>query len=118
MKTTSQQLGQVAEDLAVRYLQAQGFALMARNYRHARAEIDIIVQKELLLVFVEVKARSSDRFGLPEAFVTPQQQGLVRAAAEHYIFAQDWAHAIRFDVIAVLKRKTRVQLTHFEDAFY
>ena len=117
MKTSPQQLGQAAEDLAAHHLQKQGFTIIARNYRYERAEIDIIAHKEGLLLFVEVKARSSDQFGHPEAFVTPQQQALVHAAAEHYIIAQDWNHAIRFDVIAILNSKDQVQLTHFEDAF-
>ena len=117
MKTSPQQLGQAAEDLAAHHLQKQGFTIIARNYRYERAEVDIIAQKEGLLLFVEVKARSSDRFGHPEAFVPPQQQVLVHAAAEHYIITQDWNHAIRFDVIAILNSKDQVQLTHFEDAF-
>ena len=113
----SQQLGQVAEDLSVRPLQQQGFVISARNYRHTRAEIDIIAQKDRLLLFVEVKARSSNQIGHPETFVTPQQQALVHAAAEHYIVEQDWNYAIRFDIIAVCKSNGQLQLTHFEDAF-
>ena len=117
MQTSRQRLGQAAEDLAARHLQGQGFTIMTRNYRYARAEIDIIAQKERLLVFAEVKARSSDCFGHPEAFVSLQQQTLVHAAAVHYLIAQDWDYAIRFDIIAVLNRNGQVRLTHFEDAF-
>lgn len=103
--------------MAAKHLQEQGFAIIARNYRYKRAEIDIIAQKDLLLLFTEVKARSSDRFGYPEEFVSPEQQDLLREAAEHYIMEQDWNHAIRFDVIAVLRRKGQVEVMHFEDAF-
>ena len=118
MKTVGQQLGQAAEDFAVGYLKKEGFAIIARNYRYQRAEIDIIAQKEQLLVFVEVKARSSDQFGNPETFVSAQQNALVRTAAEHYIITHDWDYAIRFDIIAVLQRKgSQRQITHFEDAF-
>ena len=118
MKTAPQQMGRKAEELAIRYFTRQGFAIIARNYRYQRAEIDIIAKKNRLLVFVEVKARSNDQFGHPEAFVTPKQQVLVRAAAEHYIIAQDWNHAIRFDIIAILQQNSNPpQLTHFEDAF-
>ena len=117
MTTSPQQLGQAAEDLAAQHLQKQGFTISARNYRYERAEIDIIAQKEKLLVFTEVKARSSDQFGHPETFVTTQQQALIRAAAEEYIIAQHWEYAIRFDIIAVFKHKGQVQLMHFEDAF-
>ncbi len=118
MKTAAQKMGRTAEDSAVRFLKKQGFSIKARNYYYQRAEIDIIAQKKRLLVFVEVKARSSDQFGDPETFVSPRQQALVRAAAAHYILKHDWRHAIRFDIIALLKHNNELQLTHFEDAFY
>jgi putative endonuclease len=117
MQSSSRQLGQVAEDLAADHFRKSGFTILARNYRYKRAEIDIIAQKDNLLVFVEVKARSSDQFGHPEALVTPKQQALVQAAAEEFIITQDWNHAIRFDVIAITKQHNQLQLTHFEDGF-
>lgn len=118
MQVSSQQLGQTAENLAVSYLKEQGFGIIARNYRYQRAEIDIIAREDRLLVFVEVKARSNNQFGYPEVFVTPRQQALVRAAAEHYIITHDWDYAIRFDIVAILQHNdNQPQLTHFEDAF-
>ena len=113
----TQQLGKLAEAWAAQHLQRLGFTIVDRNYRYQRAEIDIIAQKQGLLVFTEVKARSNDRFGHPEDFVTSNQQALIHAAAEEYIMTHDWDTAIRFDIIAVFKRHGRVQLTHFEDAF-
>jgi putative endonuclease len=117
MRTVSQQLGRAAEDLAVRHFTKQGFSVLARNYRYRRAEVDIIAQKNQLLIFAEVKARSNDQFGDPEAFVGGRQRALVRMAAEHYIIIHDWNHAIRFDIVAVLKIDHQIQLAHFEDAF-
>ena len=112
-------LGRVAEDLTVRYLKKQGFKIMVRNYRYRRAEIDIIAQKSQLLIFVEVKARRSDRFGNPETFVGAKQQTLIRTAAEHYIITHDWDYDIRFDIVAVCQQfNNQLKLTHFEDAFY
>jgi putative endonuclease len=117
MRTVSQQLGRAAEDLAVRHFTERGFSVVARNYRYRRAEVDIIAQKNQLLIFVEVKARSNDQFGDPEAFVGGRQRALVRMAAEHYIIIHNWNHAIRFDIVAVLKIDNHMQLAHFEDAF-
>ena len=116
--TSRQRLGQAAEDLAAQHLQQQGFAIVARNYRYQRAEVDLIAQKDQLLVFVEVKARRSDQFGHPEEFVSPQQQARLQEAAEHYMIVQDWNHAIRFDVIAVSSKNDQLEIAHFEDAFY
>ena len=117
MKSNSQQLGNKSEDWAAAYLQKIGFSIVARNYRYKRAEIDIIARKSELLLFTEVKARSSDSFGHPEAFVTSKKQVLIHMAAEEYIISQNWNYAIRFDIIAIFNHKGEMQLTHFEDAF-
>lgn len=113
----AQHLGQAAEAWAAQHLQSVGFTIVARNYRYQRAEIDIIAQKQGLLVFAEVKARSNDRFGHPEDFVTLKQQTLIHTAAEEYIIAHNWNAAIRFDIVALFKQQGQIQLTHFEDAF-
>jgi len=118
LKASQHQLGKDAEHLAASYLQRKGFSIVARNYRYKRAEIDIIAQKGACLLFIEVKARTSNRFGYPEEFVFPAKQALLREAAENYIIAHDWNQAIRFDIIAVLQRNGKAQIMHFEDAFY
>ena len=84
MKTVAQQMGQEAEDYAIRFLRKKGFTIKARNYRYQQAEIDIIAKKRRLLVFIEVKARSNDRFGDPETFVSARQKALIRAAAMRF----------------------------------
>ena len=117
-KIAPRHLGKAAEDLAIHYFVEQGFVTKARNYRYQRAEVDIITQKNQLLIFVEVKARSSDQFGYPESFVSAKQQRLLHAAAEHYMMMHGWCHAVRFDIIAIRQiYSDQFQLTHFEDAF-
>lgn len=118
VKSVSQQLGHAAETLAIRYFARRGFSVVARNHRYRRGEVDVIVQKDHLLVFVEVKARSGVQFGYPETFMSPRQQDLVRQVATQYVFSCNWKGEIRFDIIAILKvRGCQLQLTHFEDAF-
>ena len=117
MPTPRQQLGQTAEQLAAQYLQQQGFTIVARNYRHGRAEVDLVACKDKLLVFVEVKARSSSQFGHPETFVSEQQQERLLTAAEEYIITHQWDDNIRFDIIGVYFQHGRHTLDHFEDAF-
>jgi putative endonuclease len=106
--------GNQGEDLAVDYLQWQGYELLERNYRHGRSEVDIIVLKENLLVFVEVKLRSGNAYGEPETFVSEHQQEKIREAAEEYLYAINWSKNIRFDIITV---DAQGKLEHFEDAF-
>lgn len=79
--------------------------------------MDLIAQKEALLLFVEVKARSNNQFGYPETFVSPQQQERLQEAAEQYIMTHNWDYAIRFDIIAVYFQRGQHTIDHFEDAF-
>jgi putative endonuclease len=110
-------LGNQGEDWACEYLRERGYEIAARNYRYGRAEIDIIARREKLLVFVEVKTRTNLSHGEPEAAVSTGKIGRMRKAAEHYIYATDWMHDVRFDVIAISLGQER-HLQHIEDAFW
>lgn len=114
MKNQSQ-IGQEGERLAAEFLQNKGFEIVARNYRHRRAEIDLIIKRDNWLIFVEVKARSSTDYGEPEAFVGSQKISKLYEAAEEYIYSRDWHGHVRFDVIAVKLGVVPV-IEHFEDA--
>jgi len=99
-------------------LEKAGYAILERNYRTRAGEIDLIARKENLLVFVEVKMRSSEAFGRPEeAIDTRKQKKIIEIArcylAEHPCPGQD----IRFDVIAITSRAAERNIEHFEDAF-
>lgn len=110
--------GKAGEEQAARFLTENGYEIVARNYRHQHAEIDLIAQKGKLLVFVEVKTRTNLSFGNPEEFVSYEKTKLVMKAADHYIFAQDWQYDIRFDIVSVSMANNKVQVRHIEDAFY
>ncbi len=110
--------GQIGEAKAVAYLLEKDYEIVHQNYRLGKAEIDIIAQKQNLLVFVEVKTRTNLSFGMPENDVTPRKAKRIVDAAEQYTFQQKWNHNIRFDIIAVIINKNNIEITHFEDAFY
>ncbi|MGD1892805.1 MAG: YraN family protein [Cyclobacteriaceae bacterium] len=116
-KTSQQKTGRRGEDIAVDYLAHKGFKLVARNFRYRRAEVDLIVQKNKLLVFVEVKTRRDTDFGFPETFVSPEQAELIIAAADHYVREHNWEGLIRFDIVAITLEPD-LKIEHFEDAFY
>ncbi|MCC9168464.1 YraN family protein [Pontibacter harenae] len=111
------QTGQSGEDIAVLFLQQQGYFILQRNYRHKRAEVDIIAQKDNLLVFVEVKTRSTDRYGFPEEAVNFKKEQLLLTAAEEFIENSNWLHDIRFDIISITLG-TKPTVHHIEDAFH
>lgn len=73
--------GRLGEEAAVAILRRRGYAILERNVRCGRVELDIVARDGACLVFVEVKARWSDRFGAPEEAVTrTKRRNLVRAA--------------------------------------
>ena len=109
--------GQHGEASAAAFLLEQGYTLLQQNYRAGRAEIDIIAQKDGLLVFVEVKTRASDRFGFPETAVGARKEALLLAAAERYIHDTGWQQDIRFDIIAITLGTPPV-VHHIPDAFH
>lgn len=100
-------------------LKTKGYTILEANWRFHRAEVDLIAKDGEILVFVEVKTRSSDAFGKPEAFVDARKQRFLTEAASAYMeqIGHDWE--IRFDVVSVLANPGReVLLEHFEDAFF
>lgn len=107
--------GNRGEELAKRHYEFLGCEILETNYRYKRSEIDLIVlDKEQLLIFVEVKTRTRSDFGEAETFVSDQQQERIREAAEDYIFGINWTKDVRFDILCV-DGKDEIEL--FRDAF-
>jgi putative endonuclease len=110
--------GKAGEDLAVQFLIGKNHQLLARNYRYKRSEIDLIVQKDNCLIFVEVKLRTSDAFGFPEEFVSEKKAAKIMEGAEQYIHEANWKGNIRFDIVSVRQQNGQTELIQIEDAFY
>lgn len=113
------QKGKQGEQAAADFLRQQGYEIVAANHRQGRAEIDLVVARQGLLVFVEVKTRSNLSFGFPESFVSPRKVQLLTAAADAYVQETNWQGNIRFDIVAVtLRPGGSLHIEHFEDAFW
>ncbi|HZR07838.1 MAG TPA: YraN family protein [Myxococcales bacterium] len=116
--TSRSRLGARGEDAAVELLRAGGYRIVARNHRCPRGEIDVIAEKDDLLVFVEVRTRATSAFGGPEETVGARKQRRVIAAARDYLAQRRGrAKAARFDVIAIVDGPQGPSLTHIENAF-
>jgi putative endonuclease len=103
MSSAHLQCGESGENLAVRALEREGYAIVARRYRVRAGEIDIIARDGACLVFVEVKARHSARYGGPAAAVTPRKRRKIIAVARDFLARHRVAAiACRFDVVTVL----------------
>lgn len=102
MKAGRSGLGAEGERAAKAYLQAKGFRILRENYSTPLGEIDLIAREGDVIVFVEVKARTSGEFGPPQASVTLAKQRQIVGVAKLYLQRERLSEtACRFDVVAV-----------------
>jgi putative endonuclease len=101
VRTEKQVQGQAGEDHALDYLTQQGLVLRERNFRCKGGEIDLVMQQQATLVFVEVRKRADDRHGGAAASVTTAKQGRLIVAAQIYLRRFKTPPACRFDVVAI-----------------
>jgi len=112
------ELGKQGEDLAVRHLLDNGYAILARNWWYGKYEIDIVARKGGIIAFVEVKTRSGDLFGTPEEGVSRLKERHVAEAADAYIRQHGIDLEARFDIVSITFFRGRHELRLIEDAFY
>ncbi|MDQ1439049.1 MAG: putative endonuclease [Acidimicrobiaceae bacterium] len=103
-------LGLSGEDMAAAWYEAKGFEVLARNWRCREGELDLIVRDGRMYVFCEVKARTSDAFGVAAEAVTHDKQQRLRRLAARWLEsdAPALAREIRFDVAAVTDGRLEV----------
>jgi putative endonuclease len=117
-KLRSKLKGDVGETIAVQFLENAGYAILQRNYRYERGEIDIVAEKNNELVFVEVKTRHSQSFGVPEDAITDKKESYLKRTAEGYLFQHHLEHKkCRFDVIAIEWKGLEPVIRHIQDVF-
>ncbi|MGC1378127.1 MAG: YraN family protein [Anaerolineales bacterium] len=111
----NQKIGRWGEEMAAAYLQERGYEIVEKNARTPCGEIDLVARRDGLTVFVEVKTRTSRRFGLPEEAITPRKQAHMLAAAEHYA-AEHEIDSWQADVLAVEGQPGKTpSIEHFEN---
>ncbi len=112
-------LGRRGEDAATQYLEARNYQILERNWRHGRAEVDIIVisPDQQTLIFVEVKTRATDFYGYPELAVTARKMELLYEAADAFQEEFGWTKDVRFDILALTVQGPGFRVYHIEHAF-
>lgn len=103
MPTLKQQFGQKNEELAVQILTKAGYQILEQNYRTKMGEIDIIAREKDTIIFVEVKARRSERYGHPKYALTISKQKKISRTALTWL-KKNYPGQIRarFDVVTIL----------------
>jgi putative endonuclease len=110
--------GKLAEELAENYLVQKNYKILAKNYRYQKAEIDIIAQFDNQIIIVEVKARKTDAFMLPQEAINKKKIKLIVSATNNFLEQNNINLEARFDVISVLPNETgKLEINHIENAF-
>jgi len=111
-------LGIAGEAAARRFLEEAGLTIVAAGFRVRCGEIDLIACDGPVMVFVEVKTRSSEVFGRPAESVTPRKRGRIVRAASVYLLKARWTERpCRFDVVEVFPVGAGWRVKHLVDAF-
>lgn len=108
-------LGARIEQTVKEYLLRHGFIILEMNYRCKQGEIDIIAQDEAYYVFIEVKYRSTVKYGAPQEAVGTAKQKRICKAAQYYLYSHNLSEftPVRFDVAGILENK----ITYLKNAF-
>src|SRR4051812_33392179 len=118
MSAARQALGELGERIAERWLRGRGWRGMQRRFRSGHRDIDLVVEREGGVAFVEVKARRGGRFGTPLDAVDWRKQRELGRSARVWIDRHGRVEdAYRFDVVGVLVAGERVRIRHVENAF-
>lgn len=119
---SNQEIGRWGEDLAAAYLKQKGYSILDRNFYTPEGEIDLIALKEendeRVLIFVEVKTRTSDKYGYPEEAFTRKKWDHMLKAIDRYMRAgSDFGEGWQIDVIAIqrLSKSDPPAIEHFEN---
>ena len=111
--------GHAYEKIAEQYLSHKGYQTRARNYHSRRGEIDLVMQKNNTIVFVEVRYRKSDVYGSAEASITKSKQAKIIFSAKHYMTKfMIWNMNARFDVITIKPNSSnQLEINWLKNAF-
>ena len=112
------ELGKIGEQLAYDYLVQKGYEIKERNWRHQKAEVDIIAIKDDVLAIIEYKTIPPDIFGAPKTFVNKKKINLLVSAIHKYVCSKGLNVEVRFDIIGIIRNGRQTRLEHVEDAFY
>ncbi len=109
--------GDMGEESACGYLKSRGYKIAARNYSCESGEIDIVAEKDSVIVFAEVKTRAQNAVSTPASAVDRKKRERIIKTAHEYITNEHISLQPRFDVIEVVTEKGGGRINHIENAF-
>lgn len=118
MPTSNQYFGKLSEIFAKKYLETQGYCIVECNRRTPYGEIDLIAKDQDTIVFVEVKARRSNKFGHPNYAVHAKKQHKIISSALFYLQQTQQSHLkARFDVLSIQFKNQKIEAELIKNAF-
>ena len=116
MTKARKELGKWGEEQAKQYLLRLGFKLLNQNWKNRTGELDLIMLDQEILVFIEVRTKSSTRFGSSIESITPQKKKKLKIMANHYLqYKNYWDKEVRFDLIAIDNYHNKLKITHIKE---
>jgi putative endonuclease len=118
-KNNQQSVGKLGENLAANFLEEKGYHIIERNYRFGHGELDIIAEKDGMLIFIEVKTKKFGDFGDPINWVGRGKQKQMGKIARGYLYERNIIDRdCRFDVVLVTWEHGLWKIDHLENAFW
>jgi len=112
-------MGSKGEQMACDYLRQKGFRILEKNWRFRHSEVDIIAVKNNRLHFLEVKTRTSDKYGKPEESISAQKMHALKVAAEEYQLRNPQWKYLQFDVLAIsIFNDQTIEFFYIEDVYF
>ena len=113
----NQEIGKLGEDIAVNYLKQKGYKILDRNFECRQGELDIIALDKKEIVFIEVKTRTSNRYGYPSEAVNKVKQKHMLQTIKYYLYIRNLNDKfVRIDVIEVHIRNNVYKVNHIKKA--
>ena len=112
-----QEIGKLGEDIATHYLKQKGYTILERNFECRQGEIDIIAIDKKEIVFVEVKTRTSNKYGIPSEAVNRIKQKHILQTIKYYLYIRNLSDEfIRIDIIEVYIKDSIYKVNHIKQA--
>jgi putative endonuclease len=117
-KSANKKKGDWGEKLAAAYLTEKGYQVIKKQWHYSKYEIDLIMQRQNTMVFVEVKTRFSKEYGEPWCAVNHSKQRKICRSADYYLRLFSIDAEPRFDIISIIHAEGTTEITHIEQAFF
>lgn len=113
----NQEIGKLGEDIATHYLKQNGYTILDRNFECRQGEIDIIAIDKREIVFIEVKTRTSNKYGTPSEAVNKIKQKHMLQTIKYYLYIRNLSDEfVRIDVIEVYIKDNVYKVNHIKKA--